>query len=540
MTRQANQGLLSQLTSLFGALAPAQTGTALAPPMGAPTTAPPTTAPAPRGPSDGVPATSDINRTAAAAHSGSGGAAGPAGNAALSPFQVAFSLKFYRVDELKLRTFDYEMQAAEARTAAPQGMFGTVVAGFNLASRIREVDLDDAFFKRLIATVSIGSDLAEAGINSVAVNLEYPGERPAGQPAQHVDGFLFKPGQTDPRTFTTFLNDRGDLSYRYKLDITFAPNSEWTAANSQVTTDWVVAQTRQLVIAPLDHVELLDVEVSLGDMDSGEVTQVEVELVYDDPASAFHVEKTLLLKPGEATKHWKLRLADGAPRTFRYRLRYFLKAGNLRVQEDWVETADPAVIVNEPFAGEYNIRLIPLLDQNNLLEAIVDLRYREPASGYRRDFQEIYDETRLDRRSLVFPTLAPEPPAFSYETTVVRMDGSVFESGEVTADGNVAVIMDGVGVTQRIRVRLPQLSLGSLVAVRVDLEGPGDEPDFTSVLFTPSQLDEKTVALVQPLVTGGDVFVYRFSVTGYNNLGQAIPGQSGQQAGPILIVPMPG
>ncbi|OGB17907.1 MAG: hypothetical protein A2W72_15860 [Burkholderiales bacterium RIFCSPLOWO2_12_67_14] len=541
MTRQSgNLGMLGQLQSLFGGLSGPQTGTALAPPMGAPTTATPTTAPAAHGPSEGVPSTSTINRTAASANAGSGGASGPAGNASIAPFQVAFSLKFVHQDELQVRTFDYNLQAAEARTAAPNGMFGTVVAGFNLANRIRMVDLDDSFFKRLIATVSMGTDLAQAGIASVAVNLEYPGERPAGQPAQHVDGFLFQPGKTDPRTFTTFLNERGDLNYRYKLDITFAPNSEWTAANSQVSTPWVVEQARQLVIAPLDHVELLDVEVSLGDMDSGEITQVEVELVYDDPVHAFHVEKTLLLKPGEATKHWKLRLSDNATRSFRYRARYFLKSGNLRVQEDWVTTADPALIINEPFEGELNIRLIPLLDQNNLMEAVVDIRYKEAASGYRRDFQEIYDETRLDRRSLRIPTLTPEPPPFTYETTVVRGDGSVFESGELAADGNVAVILDGVGVTQRVRVRLPQASLGTLIAVKVDLQGPGDEPDVASVLFTPSQLEEKTVVLVQPPSAGGGPFTYRFSVTGYNNLGQPVPGQSGQQTGPALIVPMPG
>jgi hypothetical protein len=540
MTRQSgNLGMLGQLQSLFGGLTGPQTGTALAPPMGAPSTATPTTAPAVHGPSEGVPSTSSVNRTAAAANTGSGGAAGPAGNSSISPFQVAFSLKFVHQDELQVRTFDYSMQSAEARTAAPQGMFGTVVAGFNLADRIRSVSLDDSFFQRLIATVSMGTDLAQAGIASVAVNLEYPGERPPNEDAQHVDGFLFVPGKTDPRTFTTFLNDRRDLSYRYKLHITFTPNSDWTAANTQVSTGWVVERTRQLVIAPLDHVELMDVEVSLGDMDSGEITQVEVELVYDDPSNAFRVEKTLLLKPGEATKHWRLRLANNATRSFRYRARYFLKSGNLRVQEDWVTTADPAVIINEPFEGELNIRLIPLLDQTNLMEAVVDIRYHEPSSGYRREFQEIYDETRLDRRSLRIPTLAPEPPPFTYETTVVRGDGSVFESGQVAADGNVAVIMDGVGVTQRIRVRLPQATLGALIALKVDLRGPGDEPDFASVLFTPSQLEEKTVVLVQPPSAGGGPFTYSFTVTGYNNLGQPVPGQTGQQSGPALIVPMP-
>ena len=66
--------------------------------------------------------------------------------------------------------------------------------------------LDDELMT--IEVLESTSGLTLAGIASVAVNLEYPGERPPGKDAEHVDGFLFVPGKTDPRTFTTFLNDR--------------------------------------------------------------------------------------------------------------------------------------------------------------------------------------------------------------------------------------------------------------------------------------------------------------------------------------------
>jgi hypothetical protein len=384
----------------------------------------------------------------------------------------------------------------------------------------------------------MGEDLEAAQISSVAVNLEYPANRPAGQAPSHTDGFLFRPGQTDPHTFTTFLNEAKDREYRYKMDITFTPNSEWTGKDSQVTTGWITTNATELALSPLDHLELLDVEVSLGDMDSGEVSQVEVDLVYDDPAHAFHVEKTLLLKPDSGLIHWRLRLADEAPRTFQYRLRYFLKSGNLRYQTDFETTENPSVIVNEPFSGERRIRLMPLLPEDNLLEAVVDLAYREESTGYLRKFQETIDPTNVqERKSIIIPTLDDENGQLTLESTVVRADGSVFESGTQDLDSSVAIISDGAGATHRIQVKLPSQNLGPLIALKVDFTGPGDDPDNESCIFTPSQVDDRPIALVQP--TNGGSFTYKFKVTGYDNQGNQIPGQAGESADKTFIVPLP-
>src|SRR4029453_8548068 len=113
--------------------------------------------------------------------------------------------------------FEYSMQAAVAREAAPQGLFSTIVEGLDLSTAIKEVSLDDEFFNRLVATVSMGGDLNAAGINMVAVNLEYPGVRKPGEQPTNVDGFIFKPDELTPKTFTNWLNDKKDRRYRYAM-----------------------------------------------------------------------------------------------------------------------------------------------------------------------------------------------------------------------------------------------------------------------------------------------------------------------------------
>ncbi len=181
MTRTPGTGgLLGQLQTLLGALAAPQSSTDRAPQRGSPTAQTPTSAPPPTGQDSGVAEPGSVNQAAAA--SGGGGASGSgSGASGIAPFQIAFSLKFYHQEELKTRTFEYSMQAAVAREVAPQGLFSTVASGLNLDRAIVEVRMDDDFFDRIIARVSMGEDLDAAQISSVAVNLEYPANRPAGQ-----------------------------------------------------------------------------------------------------------------------------------------------------------------------------------------------------------------------------------------------------------------------------------------------------------------------------------------------------------------------
>ena len=111
----------------------------------------------------------------------------------------------------------------------------------------------------------MGGDLNAAGINVVAVNLEYPALRAGNENPTNVDGYIFKPDQLTPHTFTNWLNAKKDRRYRYYMDIHFKPDSPFVGKDVHVTTDWEVTQDRQLTLDPLDKIGLLDVEVSRQD-----------------------------------------------------------------------------------------------------------------------------------------------------------------------------------------------------------------------------------------------------------------------------------
>jgi len=544
MTRSGSGGLMGQLQNLFGALNGAQSNVSARPERGTPTTTPATPASPPTSQDSGVTATTESNRTAAASGGGGGRISG-ADNvmSELSPFQVAFSLKFYRQEELKRREFDYSMQAAVAREIAPQGLFSTIVTGLDLDRAIKEVNLDDEFFKRLVSTVSLGTDLESVGISALAVNLEYPGIRPETEQPLHVDGFTFRPGESTPETFTTWLNDKKELDYRYRMDIHFQPDSPWVGKEAHVVSPWIVTRDRQLTLNPLDEIGLLDIELSLGDMDSDQVKQVQVELKYEDAASQFTSEKTVVLQPGQAGAHWQLRLSDPDQRTYQYRVTYFLE-GNLQYQSDWQTSQAPSLVINEPFRNVLKVRLIPSLP-DGLIEAIVDITYEESETGYRRRVQEIFapdTEAGMQRRAIAIPTLLDEPGPYVYEVTAVRADGSVFQSDPILKDDSVVLVSDGPpGKTTRIRVQLSGaenlIDQASLAAIKVDLTGPGENPDRESVIFTPSQLETKTVTLIQP--EGVDQFTYQYEVKGYTLNGDVVAGESGESSDFTLLVKVP-
>jgi hypothetical protein len=529
-----NGGMLGQLHSLLGELGKEQTGSSQTQ-LGSPSTKAPTPAPPPQQQSDGVVSPGEANKAAA-----TGGTATTAsGGQGLSPFQIGFSLKYYHQEELKTREFEYSMQAAVARDAAPNGMFSTIVHGLDLDRSIKSVSLDSDFMRRLVATVSMGGDLGAIGVNLAAVNLEYPGERKDTEDPTHTEGFLFKPDAMDPHVFTTWLDERKHLSYRYKLDVHFDPDSPWIGKDAHVGSDWVVTKARQLTLDPLDVVGLLDVQLSPGRLDPAQIDQVQCEVVYQDGNNNFEARKTFVLRPGDSGADWHVRLSDPDLRSYRYRLTYFLRDG-VRHQMPWVDAADPSLVVNDPFQDAIRLRLVPLLDPAALVEADVDVSYAEP-SGYERRVQTVFSGSSLASQTITIPTLAKDPVPLSYEITIVRADGSVYQSGKRTAaaDTGVLAVSDGAGATHRVKVRLPDTNLAAagLAAVKVDLRGPGDDPDTAEALFTPSQLADQTLTLVQP--EEGGPFRYTYAITGYTSRGLPVTGDSGESGDPNLIVRLP-
>ena len=301
MKQGQSSNMLGALQSLLGPLTESQQGPTR-PAMGVPTTLAPTPSAPPTSLDSGTQTTADRNKSATAAAAPQDSAAKPAANGTQFGLQIGFSLKMYQQEELKTRSFEYSMQAAVSRTAAPQGLFSTIVNGMDLSRAIKHVSLDDDFFKHVNAKFQLGADLAASQIELVSINIEYPGVRPDGVQPEQVGGITFTPQDNGAKSFRTFLNDALDLRYRYKMDIHFAQNSDWEGNEPHYTSGWIVETGQAPQVNPFDAIDQLQIEVSLGSTVIAPVQQVQIDLVYDDPAVGMRAERSMTFKPGDPHK----------------------------------------------------------------------------------------------------------------------------------------------------------------------------------------------------------------------------------------------
>ncbi|KQZ28929.1 hypothetical protein ASD50_18810 [Mesorhizobium sp. Root552] len=546
MKQGQSANLLGALQSLLGPLTEGQQGPSK-PTMGAPTTLAPTPTAPPTTLDSGTQTTADRNKAAtAAAAPQADGAAKPAGNGAQFGLQVGFSLKMYHQEELKTRSFEYSMQAAVARTAAPQGLFSTMVNGLDLSRAIKRVSLDDDFFKHINAKFQIAADLERDKIDLVTINIEYPGVRPAGVQPEQVGGVTFTPQDKTPKSFRTFLNDDLDLRYRYKMDVHFAADSEWEGNEPHFSSDWIVETGQAPQVNPFDAVDRLDVEVTVASDVADPVQQVQVDLLYDDPAVGMRAERSFNFKPGDASKRWKLRFPEGAKHGFRHRVTYFL-TDNVRYQTDWVETGEitteaTSLVIHGPFQNTLRIPVISLLDPSQIIEASVDIIYSDPARGYERRERVVYgpeESSQSRKRSIAIPTLDVAPKGVTYSVSAIRSDGTVFETPQAeVSPGKTIIVSDGVGETRIIKVELanPDIAGAGLAAVRVRVRGKGEMADQDEVLFRPGDNTPKTITLVQPIE---GAFAYSYEVEGYSLLGVPKAGARAETSDMTLLVGLP-
>lgn len=545
MKQGQSSNMLGALQSLLGPLTESQQGPTR-PAMGAPTTLAPTPSAPPTSLDSGTQTTADRNKSATAAAAPQDSAAKPAANGTQFGLQIGFSLKMYQQEELKTRSFEYSMQAAVSRTAAPQGLFSTIVNGMDLSRAIKHVSLDDDFFKHVNAKFQLGADLAASQIELVSINIEYPGVRPDGVQPEQVGGITFTPQDNGAKSFRTFLNDALDLRYRYKMDIHFAQNSDWEGNEPHYTSGWIVETGQAPQVNPFDAVDQLQIEVSLGSTVIAPVQQVQIDLVYDDPAVGMRAERSMTFKPGDPTKNWKLRFPEGAIHSFKHRVTYFLD-DNMRHRTDWIEsgaitTEAISLIIPGPFLNTMKIPVLSLLDPASIIEASVDVLYVDAARGYEWRGRTVFgpdSQNQSRSREISIPTLDPMPHGVTYSVTVVRADGTVLEvpSREIRP-GEKIMVSDGVGQTRIIRIELANTNLeaAGLVAVRVRVRGQGEEADHDDVIFRPGDISPKSVMLVQPIE---GAFTYSYEVEGYTAFGVPKAGVRTDTQDLKLVVGLP-
>lgn len=305
-------------------------------------------------------------------------------------------------------------------TIHPQATLESFFSGMTpeqIAQHVREVDLEDDFFKTLSLNVKAFADYSE--VTYVKVDIDYAGE---------IKSFTFNndddaPGSWDPR-----LRD-GNREYRYRYEVAFKSNP-----NATLSTGWQTEKTRELNIN-VGRPGQLALDVLAGQVDwENLIEQVQVTVSYEDRRNDIDKESTtLILKKDGPSAGYNRWLYKPQEEPVRWQAKYFLKSGQ-EMESDRMTTTDRQIVINDTFVDILQVVVVPAGQVEAVNQAIVDLRYQD-SSGYRAT--KTFSISRPDFFAVwKVPLISPNQRGWEWRRIALYKDGTHDESGWEQMDGS--------------------------------------------------------------------------------------------------------
>jgi hypothetical protein len=445
---------------------------------------------------------------AAGAQSGGGSASTPG-------FALTVSLKYVRQEERKKAEFDFQVSQAVNRNAAPQGSLRLLLGDLNVDNYIREVNLDDPFFRELGARIGVTGDWNMLGIEKVVVNATYQPD-PAG-PIVHRDGWTFNQTNEDSKPFNVLLDkNRPVRLYKYKTQI-FLKDLDYIDSKTRVLEKEDTTEEREKLINPANEFQPLLVRVEAGALDWNTAARVDVKLRYEDSNNAFAADQMFSFTQDQhASRQWVLYPVDPNKRTYKVIFGYTIKdsAGNMTYFEyghdDW---SAEGVVVPSPFRGTRAVRITPAVDREEVQEVSAEVLFEK--DGYRYHEDLLFEEGKLGTRTVNIPVPDPDPEHDRYKVrwSILYKNFQTYEVSWTDFQGDRVMLDDGVHTVGSLRIefyRSPEQAglVGILLKVE-SLAPDGTVVDADKLMVRGSQ----TFCAFELMFQKGTPLRYRYTMT---------------------------
>ncbi|HYG61649.1 MAG TPA: hypothetical protein VEL74_03640, partial [Thermoanaerobaculia bacterium] len=344
-----------------------------------------------------------------------GGGAVEAWNRAGRP-QAAFLLKSLSQEEQQLITYDLRQIAAAKRSAAPQGSIRMLPGAAQLAGRIKEVDLNDPFFERIVGAVSTTADLAAAGVNSMVVKLRY-GVRDDGTAPKDTQEFpLSKAG--DKGSYAFFMDRRRSVELEYQVVASYKAGFAIGSTDTQATSPWIRTTTRNLDVDPRIVGAVFPVSLVLGNVDWTSVQSVQSTVLYDH--GAVHAERTVVLTQAAPAAVVPVRPPEAGSRRFRVRSVFFY--GNVQEVVEVEGEGDSLVVINPPTSRAVPVSLSATDPLGRFRKVTVELSYGGPGQPEQIRLVELPGDGSTQSWTFFRPSDQDEA-RYRYRVTLFGKDG---------------------------------------------------------------------------------------------------------------------
>jgi len=385
--------------------------------------------------------------------------------------QAGYMLRSLQQEERQEIIYELSQVTVGQRGIAPQGQISLFQGASDLPGRILEVDLGADFFKKIQGQITTEADLDALGIASAVVKLRYGIDDDGRRPKDEHETVLQTAGQTDDYQF--FLDSRKTREIAYQIVLNHKTGFAIGHDASQEETDWIETSTRHLEIDPQQVSKRYAVKVQAGAVDWQTVRQIQIEMVYADPASQLDARRTLVLNNDSPETMVFVRPRDTSIDTIKANCHFVYADG-----------ATDDVVYEREGSGTL------LINQPADTTRVVQITMSDPSDRYERiSIELVYGEGDDEVRRLVTMTDNGAQESWSYRVqpgqddgyryTVTKFTSTGVEQGtEQTGNASLLVVGDLMAGTLAIEVHfIASLAEGGIGRVLLKLSYD-DAPDW--------------------------------------------------------------
>ncbi len=384
-----------------------------------------------------------------AADSSARAAGGPIG--ALMPSFSYKRMDYRRVDRKKLNV-NFSERVAIRRSIHPQGHLAALFkplreGGLPRERLVRQVSLDNDFFRKRRIKVISRADLAADDIGSINVRARY-GDKP-------VNALLGANAAEAGFEWLSQLDRNGAMKREVQVEYeVLFKGVDATERPTRIKSKPQVFDVENVEIVPRDLYAINTVPVLAENYPWDRYSSVDVHLRYRDPANKINQNDLVRLTRESPAGQWKMFVLDPARSGYQVRIVHHAVSGPDKVV-DWTDSDEPQVAVRNPFPTRRSLQIVPNVDWSQVQEVFVDLRYEDAANGVRVD-QPMSFQEGATAQTFAVDLRDPEARAVYYSASILYRDGrDVEEIPESMTLGNRVLIKPGMKGRRIVRVHRP-------------------------------------------------------------------------------------
>jgi hypothetical protein len=375
-------------------------------------------------------------------------AGGPIG--ALMPSFSYKRMDYTRIDKKKLNV-NFSERVAVKRSIYPQGhlaaLFKTIREGNVPRDRlVKQISLDNDFFKKRRVKVISRADLAADDIGSLNVRVRY------GDKAQNA---LLGASQGDASFEWLSQLDRGQM--KREVQVEYEVNFKGVDAAERPTKLKSKVQTfdvENVEIIPRDLYTINTVPVFAENFPWDRYSSVDVFLRYRDPANKINQNDLVRLTKDSQSGAWKMFMLDQSKTAYEVRIIFHGISGGDTVR-DWTSLDEPQVSIRNPFQTRRVVQVVPNFNWNEVQEAFVDLRYIDKANGVQEEMQMSFQEGAA-AQTFAVDMRNPEIKGVFYSVSILYKDGrDIEEIPESVTNSNRIMLKAGMKGRRIVTVKPP-------------------------------------------------------------------------------------